>query len=78
MNLNDAFSIVIRYMISQVKSKELADKLNIILNGIKDKKHVEEECHPRFQSLILFGKNLFPFSDSQYIEMAELIKRKKL
>lgn len=78
MNLNDAFSIVIDYMISQVKNKELVDKLNIILNGLKDKKHVEEELHPRFQSLVLFGTNLFPFSDNDYVKIAEFIKRKKL
>ena len=78
MNLNNAFSIVIKYMISQVKNKEVVDKLNIILEGLKDKKHVEEECHPKFQSFILFGTSIFPLSDRQYIEMAEFITRKKL
>jgi len=74
MELNDAFTIIIKYLISEATNKEYIEKLNIILKGIENKTHVEEFSHPRHVSLVLFGQNLFPFTDNIYIEMGELIK----
>lgn len=74
MNLNDAFSIVITYLINEATNEEYINKLNIILKGIKNKKHLEQFDHPKHQSLILFGHNIFIFTDRDYIQIAELIK----
>lgn len=61
-------------MISESTNKEYVKKLNIILNGIEGKSHIEERYSPRFQAIILFGNpHLFPFAIEQYREMAELL-----
>lgn len=66
---------VLKWMISQVKSKEYINKLNVILAGIDGKSHTEEMCEPRYQSIILFGYNIFPFSKSEYKSMVELLQK---
>lgn len=76
MTLNEAFEIVISFLISEAKNEEYIKKLNIILNGIKDKKHIEQERHPKFMSILLFGHNIFPYKNENYIQMAEYIKGK--
>ena len=77
MNLNEAFSLVIDFMIFECTNKEIIERLKTILNGIKDKKNVEEFNHPRHVSLVIFGQNLFPFSDMEYIQIGELLANKR-
>ena len=77
MNLNESFVLVIEYMISECKNKEVIEKFQTIIDGIKNKKFIEETKHPRFQSIDLFGYNLFIFSDNDYIEMAEYLLANK-
>ncbi len=77
MTLNDAFCIILDYLIKEASNKEFIEKLNIIKKGIEGFKHVEQERHPKFMSILLFGSNMFPFPDSAYISMAEIIKDTK-
>jgi len=74
MNLNQAFSIVIEFLISEAKNKEYIEKLNTILSEIKNKKHLDQEIHPKHQSILLFGHNMFIFKDEEYLKMAELLQ----
>lgn len=74
MNLNEAFSIVISHLISEGTNKEYIEKLETILQGIKDKKYIEQKFHPAHQSVLLFGYNIFTFKDADYISMANVIK----
>jgi len=55
MNLNEAFSLVIDFMIFECTNKEIIERLKTILNGIKDKKNVEEFNHPRHVSLVIWS-----------------------
>ncbi len=74
MNDAEVMSKIIKWMISEAKNKEYIEKLNTILEGIKDKKFMEETKHPRFQSIVMFGVNIFPYKIEDYRKMAELIK----
>ena len=74
MNDAEVMSIIIRWMISEVKNQDYIQKLNIILKGIEGKIFIEEEQSPRFQSIVLFGVNIFPFTINQYREMIGYIK----
>lgn len=71
---SEIYCDIIRWMISEVKNKDYIRKLNLIIKGIEGKNYIEETKHPRFQSIVLFGTNIFPFSIGEYREMAELIK----
>lgn len=73
MNDNEVMVKIICWMISEVKNEEYIEKLNIILDGIKTTKHIEENKSPAFQSRLLFGMNIFPFRIQEYREMAELL-----
>ena len=73
MNDNEVMVKIIRWMISGVSKKDYIQKLNLIIEGIEGKKFLEEAKHPRFQSIVLFGTNLFPFKIEEYREMAKLI-----
>lgn len=75
MNDNQAFTIVLEYLLQDVSNKEYREKLNSILMGIKDFKTIEEVKHPRYQSILLFGTNIFPFSNTEYRKMAEHIQK---
>lgn len=74
MNDNEVYSTIIEWMISEAENKEYIEKLNVILLKIKGKKSIEEDEHPRFNSLMIFGFNIFPFSIEQYREMTKLLK----
>lgn len=74
MNDAEVMTIIVRWMISESKNKEYIGKLNIILNGIEGKKFIEEQKHPRFQSIVIFGTNIFPYRIEDYREMSKLIK----
>jgi hypothetical protein len=71
MNDSDVMVVIIRWMLSYATNKEYKEKLNIILRGIEGCKHTEEQREPRFQSFLLFGINIFPFSKVEYRLMAE-------
>lgn len=74
MNDNEVMSIIIKWMISEVKNQDYIQKLDTILKGIEGKSFIEEEQNPRFQSIVLFGVNIFPFTINQYREMIGYIK----
>jgi len=74
MTLNDAFEIVIKYLISEANNEEFIKKLNIILKGIQGKKYIDQDVDPRHMSILLFGSNIFPYKNSDYVDMALLIK----
>lgn len=71
---SEIMSKIIKWMISEVNNDLYIQKLNIILQGIDGKKYIEENRQPRFQSIVLFGINLFPFTMAEYRKMSELIK----
>lgn len=70
---NEVYSKIIKWMISESTNKVYIQQLNEILQGIENKKHIEEFKHPRHLSLVMFGTNLFPFKIEEYREMAKLI-----
>lgn len=75
MTDSEAFTIILKWMMKEVSNAQYKEKLGIILKGVENQKHIEETRQPRYQSIVLFGTNLFPFSPKQYGEMAEeLIK----
>ncbi len=74
MNDNEVMSIVIEWMIKNSKNKVYIKHLNIMLDKIKDKKHIEEEAQPRFQAIQFGYWNLFNLSMKDYREIAEEIK----
>jgi len=71
---SDVYCIIIEWMISEAKNKDYINKLEQILTGVKNQIHIEENRQPRFQSIVLFGINLFPYKTEDYREMAILIK----
>lgn len=71
---SEIYCNIIRWMIGEVKNKDYIQKLNLIIEGIEGKNFIEETKHPRFQSIFLFGSNLFPFTIGEYREMSKLIK----
>ncbi len=71
---SEVYCDIIRWMISEVKNKDYIQKLNLIIEGIEGKKHIEETKSPRYMSLVLFGANIFPFTIREYREMSKLIK----
>lgn len=74
MNDAEVYSIIIKWMILGVTNKSYIDNLNTILKGIENKMFIEETKHPIFQSMVMFGTNIFPYRIEDYREMAELIK----
>lgn len=74
MNDAEVMTKIIKWMISEVSSGEYIEKLKTILGGIEGKKYIEENMQPRFQSIVMFGTNLFPFTMEEYRKMSELIK----
>jgi len=74
---NEVMTIIIEYMISQAKSREYIEKLNIIMGGIRGYKHIEQERSPSYQSILLFGYNIFIFKTSHYRLMAQELLRGK-
>lgn len=70
---NEIYSKIIKWMISESNNKIYIQQLNEILQGIENKKNIEEFKHPRHLSLVMFGTNLFPFKIEEYREMAKLI-----
>lgn len=74
MNDSEVYSIIIKWMILGASNKAYIDQLNTILKGIENKKFIEETKHPRFQSVIMFGTNIFPYRIEDYREMAKIIK----
>jgi hypothetical protein len=77
VNANEAYSVVLEYLIEESKNIEFIEKIKDILNGIKGKNHIEEESHPRFRSIVIFGHNIFPLRESDYFDMARLILANK-
>jgi hypothetical protein len=77
LNDNQIMEIIIDHMISQVSNKEYIEKLNIILDGIKGKSRIDEIYEPRYQSIILFGFNIFIFKMKEYRLIVEEILRRK-
>lgn len=73
MNLNEAFIIVIDFLISEASNEEFIKKLDIIKSGLENKKSIDQRFNPRHQSILLFGYNIFTFRDIDYINMAEEI-----
>lgn len=71
---SEVYCNIIKWMISEVKNKDCIQKMNLIIEGIEGKNYIEETKHPRFQSLVLFGVNIFPFTIGEYREMSKLIK----
>jgi len=70
---SETYSKIIKWMISESNNKVYIQQLNEILQGIENKKYIEEFKHPRHLSLVMFGTNLFPFKIEEYREMAKLI-----
>jgi len=70
---SETYSKIIKWMISESTNKVYIQQLNEILQGIENKKYIEEFKHPRHLSLVMFGTNLFPFKIEEYREMAKLI-----
>jgi len=77
MNISEAFTIVIRYLLEQTTNFEMIEFYKDILLGIGCGEHVEQACHPSHKSILKFGTNIFPFSDNKYIEIAKDIKVNK-
>lgn len=81
MNDSEVMSKIIRWMISEIDEEnniEYISKLKIILSGIENKKFIEENKQPRFQSIVLFGTNLFPYKIEDYRKMAEILIQKNI
>jgi hypothetical protein len=70
---NEVMTIVLEYLLRDASNETYKEKLNIILEGIRGKKHIEEQKSPRYQSILLFGFNIFTFSIAQYRAMVEVI-----
>lgn len=71
-------TIVLEYLRADTTNGDFGKKLDFIISGIKGKKYTEQECSPRYLSILFFGYNIFTFTDKQYKQMAELIIREKL
>jgi len=80
MTDNEVMSVILHWMIAQSKNKTYIYLLEKILKGIEGFSHIEEYAEPRHQSILLgLGKDLFPFTRSEYRSMAkELLKQKEL
>jgi hypothetical protein len=75
MNANEAMEIVLNWMIGQARNADYISKLKVILRGIQGKKHIEEENHPRYMSIVFWGYNIFPYTMQEYIMMAEELQK---
>lgn len=73
--LNDAEVMIeiIKWMISEASNMEYIHKLEIMLERLKGKKHIEEFDNPRYLSIVMFGSNLFPYNMSDYREMVKIL-----
>ena len=78
MNDCEVMTLIVEYLLQDASNPEFKRKLNIILDGLRGRKHIEEERHPRYQSILLFGFNIFPFSIEHYRDMASLLKENTL
>ncbi len=74
MNDNEVFASIIEFMISKAKNKQYITNLKIMLDLIKNKKHIEEFNHPRFLANQMGYWTLFPLSDEVYRELAKELK----
>jgi len=74
MNDADVMACIIKYLIRTATNKEYIKTLEIILKGIDGKLHIEESFDPRYQSIILFGYNIFPFKMKEYRLIADFIQ----
>lgn len=61
---------IIDFMLSESFNKRYSEILNKIKVGLVGKKHIDETASPRYQSIVLLGINIFPFSMSEYRKMA--------
>ena len=77
LNDNEVMTIILEYLLRDASNREFRKKLNIILEGIRSKKHIEERLSPRYQSILLFGINIFTFTIEQYRSMVETIQKEK-
>lgn len=75
MNNNEVYCTIIDWMLEDASNEQYKNALKIIKSRIEGKKHIEQLDHPKNVCIELFGWNcLFPFSDSEYLRMAEIIK----
>ena len=77
LNDNQVMVIILEYLLRDASNKEYIEKLNIILEGIRGKYYIEEHLHPRYQSIILFGTNIFTFKMPEYRAMCVEIQKAK-
>jgi len=70
MNDNEVFITILEWMIKQAKNKTYIKHLNIMLDKIEHKCHIEEQDHPRYQSIQFGYWNLFNLSDNDYRKIA--------
>jgi len=77
MNDNDVYSTILEWMISRATNKTYIHNLNIMLSKIKNKKHIEEENHPRFQAIQFGYWSLFDLPVEDYRVIADEISNSK-
>lgn len=76
MTDNEVMIVIISELIRQSKSKRFIESLQSIIDGLSGKAFIEQTDSPSYRSIILFERNIFPFSIVQYREMAkEIIKK---
>lgn len=75
MNDSQVFTVILEWMISRAKNKTYIRNLNVMLNKIKNKKHIEEQDHPRFQAIQFGYWSLFDLPIETYRDMADEIQK---
>ena len=73
MNINEAFTIVVEYLLKDSTNAEFKSFLEDVLEKLKTK-GFDQDSNPRHMSIVKFGYNIFQFSDSDYISMAKYIR----
>ena len=70
---NEVYITVLTDLLKVATEKKFIDDMNSIIEGLKGKDHVEEQDRPQYKSVLLWGRNIFPFSIKEYRKMAEQI-----
>jgi hypothetical protein len=70
--------VVIEHLLRTSKNKTFREGLQEIVNGLKGKTFIEEEYSPQYKSIILFERNIFPYSMKIYRELAEEIRKETI
>ena len=73
MNIVEAFTIVVEYLLKDSTNAEFKKFLEDVLESLKNR-GFDQESGPRHMSIVKFGYNIFPLTDNQYIEIARYIK----